>query len=441
MDQPASDESDEVVRTAVRRVVIRLMPFLLLMYVIAFLDRVNIGFAKQEFQAHAGISASAYALGAGLFFVSYAIFEVPSNVLLRRVGARWWLCRIMITWGAVSAAMALVNGETTYYVLRFLLGAAEAGFFPGVILYITYWVPQAHRARCNGLFYFGIPLSSALGGPLSGALLELDGLGGLQGMQWMFFVEGAVACLFGVVGFLVLDNGPAEARWLTTEQRTALLSTLASEEAAKSERGPTRLLPALVDRRVLLFSLIYFLVQCGMYGMTFSLPTQVAALVGGNVGFAVGVVTAVPWVVALVANYALSRTADRLDQARKRYLAGGCVLVGSLGIAASGLFADPVLAIAGLSVAAAGYVTVQPVFWTFPAAYLTGPAAAGGIALINSLGNLGGFVAPSAKNLVEQGLSSSSAGLYALAACGVAAAALFLVLSRSQAPEPAKETQ
>jgi MFS family permease len=415
------------------------MPFLLLMYVIAFLDRVNIGFAKQAFQAHAGISAGAYALGAGLFFIGYAIFEVPSNVVLRRVGARWWLCRIMITWGVVSAAMALVNDETTYYVLRFLLGAAEAGFFPGVILYITYWVPHAHRSRCNGLFYFGIPLSSALGGPLSGALLELDGVGGLAGMQWMFLVEGLLACAFGVWGFFLLDNGPAEARWLTAEQRTALLSTLEKEEAAKSTRGPTRLWPALVDPRVLLFSLIYFLIQCGMYGMTFSLPTQVASLVGGHVGFAVGAVTAIPWVVALVANYALSRSADRLSQANKRYLAGGCVLAGSLGIVASGAFGNPVLAIAGLSVAAAGYVTVQPVFWTFPAAYLTGPAAAGGIALINSLGNLGGFVAPSAKNFVEQSLSSSSAGLFGLAACGVVAAALFLVLSRAREPEPAKE--
>lgn len=426
------DASDEATRSAVHRTVTRLMPFLLLMYVIAFLDRVNIGFAKQDFQAHAGISAAAYALGAGLFFVGYAIFEVPSNMILRRVGARWWLCRIMITWGAISAAMALVNSETLYYLLRFLLGAAEAGFFPGVILYITYWVPHAYRSRCNALFYFGIPLSSALGGPLSGALLELDGFGPLLGWQWMFVVEGLIACAFGVWGFFLLDDGPAKASWLTAEQRTALISTLDREEAVK--RGPTRLWQALVDRRVLLFSLIYFLVQCGMYGMTFSLPTQVAALVGGRVGFVVGLVTAIPWVVALVANYALSGVADRISQPRKRFLAGGCVLVGSLGIAASGLFDNPVLAVAGLSVAAAGYVTVQPVFWTFPAAYLSGPAAAGGIALINSLGNLGGFVAPSAKNAIEQGLSSDSAGLYSLAACGVVAAALFLSLSRSQTP-------
>lgn len=431
--------SDEATRSAVRRVVVRLMPFLLLMYVIAFLDRVNIGFAKHDFQVDAGISATAYALGAGLFFVGYALFEIPSNMIMRRVGARWWLCRIMVTWGAVSAAMALVNGETVYYALRFLLGVAEAGFFPGVILYITYWVPHAHRARCNALFYFGIPLSSALGGPLSGALLELDGAGGLQGWQWMFLVEGLVACAFGVWGFFLLDNGPAEARWLTAEQRTALLSTLEREEAEKGARGQQRLWPALLDRRVLLFSLIYFLIQCGMYGMTFSLPTHVAALVGGRIGFTVGLVTAVPWVVALVANYALSGVADQLSQPRKRFLASACVAAGSLGLAASGLFGNPALAVAGLSVAAAGYVTVQPVFWTFPAAYLTGPAAAGGIALINSLGNLGGFAAPSARTAVEQGLSSSSAGLYGLAACGLAAAALFLLLSRAQAPERSEE--
>ncbi len=437
---PAADSRpDEALTTAIRRVMVRLMPFLFFMYVIAFLDRVNIGFAKEEFQAHAGISDAAYALGAGLFFVGYALFEVPSNLIMQKVGARWWMCRIMVTWGIISAGMALVNDELTFYLLRFLLGVAEAGFFPGVILYITYWVPHAYRARCNALFYFGIPLASMLGGPLSGLLLELDGVAGILGWQWMFAVEGLIACIVGVWAFFYLDNKPGNAAWLSQDERDALQTAVDHEAAAKEAHSPHRLLATLVDRRVLFFCLIYFLIQCSVYGMTFYLPTQVAAAVGSKVGFTVGLVTAIPWTVALVANILVSARADRVTQHRKRFVAAACVFTGSIGIAASALFSNPALAIAGLAVAAAGYISVQPVFWTFPAAYLTGTAAAAGIGLINSLGNLGGFVAPVAKNWIEETFSSDTAGLYLLAVCGVAAAALFLCLSRSQNPTPTPE--
>nr|WP_179724856.1 MFS transporter [Saccharopolyspora hordei] len=412
---------------------VRLMPFLFFMYVIAFLDRVNIGFAKEAFQAHAGISEAAYALGAGLFFVGYALFEVPSNLIMVKVGARWWMCRIMVTWGLISAAMALVNSEFLFYLLRFLLGVAEAGFFPGVILFITHWVPHAYRSRCNAVFYFGIPLASVLGGPLSGILLELDGVAGILGWQWMFAVEGLIACVVGVWAFFYLDNKPAEARWLTPDERTALQDAVDREAEAKREHSPHRLMAALVDPKVLYFCLIYFLIQCSVYGMTFYLPTQVADAVGSEVGLLVGLVTAIPWTIALLTNIAVSTRADRVSQPKKRFVAAACVAGGSIGIAASAYFANPVLAIAGLSVAAAGYISVQPVFWTFPAAYLTGTAAAAGIGLINSLGNLGGFVAPVAKNWVEHTLDSDTAGLYLLALCGLAAAGLFLTLSRSRA--------
>ncbi|MGW5643174.1 MFS transporter [Saccharopolyspora sp. NPDC003752] len=425
---------DEALTTAIRRVMVRLLPFLFFMYVIAFLDRVNIGFAKQEFQAHAGISEASYALGAGLFFIGYALFEVPSNLIMTRVGARWWMCRIMVTWGLISAAMALVNSEFLFYLLRFLLGVAEAGFFPGVILYITYWVPHAYRARCNALFYFGIPLASVLGGPLSGLLLELDGVAGILGWQWMFAVEGLIACVVGVWAYFYLDNKPADAKWLSPDQRTALQTAVDREAEAKKAHGPHRMWSTLVDRRVLFFCLIYFLIQCSVYGMTFYLPTQVAAAVGSKVGLLVGLVTAIPWTVALLVNIAVSTGADRLAQPKKRFVAAACVATGSVGIAASAYFSSPVLAIAGLSVAAAGYISVQPVFWTFPAAYLTGTAAAAGIGLINSLGNLGGFVAPIAKTWIETSLHSQTAGLYLLAFCGFAAAALFLTLSRFKAP-------
>ncbi|MGW1677855.1 MFS transporter [Saccharopolyspora sp. NPDC002376] len=426
--------SGEALTTAIRRVMVRLLPFLLFMYVIAFLDRVNIGFAKEEFQAHTGISEASYALGAGLFFIGYALFEVPSNLIMMRVGARWWMCRIMVTWGLISSAMALVNDEFLFYLLRFLLGVAEAGFFPGVILFITHWVPHAYRARCNALFYFGIPLASVLGGPLSGLLLELDGVAGILGWQWMFAVEGLIACVVGVWAFFYLDNKPADAKWLTQDQRHALQNAVDQEAEAKQAHGPHRLRTALLDPRVLYFCLIYFLIQCSVYGMTFYLPTQVADAVGTEVGLLVGLVTAIPWTIALLVNIAVSTSADRLAQPKKRFVAAACVAGGSVGIAASAYFATPVLAIAGLSIAAAGYISVQPVFWTFPAAYLTGTAAAAGIGLINSLGNLGGFVAPVAKNWIETTLDSPSAGLYLLSCCGFAAAALFLTLSRANAP-------
>ncbi|MDA3643697.1 MFS transporter [Saccharopolyspora indica] len=427
--------SDEALTSAIRQVMLRLLPFLFFMYVIAFLDRVNIGFAKAEFQAHTGISEAAYALGAGLFFIGYALFEVPSNLIMMRVGARWWMCRIMVTWGLISAAMALVNDEFLFYLLRFLLGVAEAGFFPGVILFITHWVPHAYRARCNAMFYFGIPLASVLGGPLSGMLLELDGVAGILGWQWMFAVEGLIACVVGVWAFFYLDNKPANARWLTPDQRSALQGAVDREARAKQGHSPHRLRTALVDPRVLYFCLIYFLIQCSVYGMTFYLPTQVADAVGSEVGLLVGLVTAIPWTIALLVNIAVSTSADRLAQPKKRFVAAACAAGGSIGIAASAYFADPVLAIAGLSVAAAGYISVQPVFWTFPAAYLTGTAAAAGIGLINSLGNLGGFVAPVAKNWIEQTLNSETAGLYLLALCGLTAATLFLTLPRTPADE------
>ncbi|WP_406689131.1 MFS transporter [Saccharopolyspora sp. ID03-671] len=429
----------DTLRSAVRRVMVRLIPFLFLMYVIAFLDRVNIGFAKEEFQAHAGISDAAYALGAGLFFIGYALFEVPSNLIMTRVGARWWMCRIMVTWGVISAAMSLVNSEFLFYLMRFLLGVAEAGFFPGVILYITYWVPHAFRARCNALFYFGIPLASMLGAPLSGALLELDGVAGILGWQWMFAVEGLIACVVGVWALFYLDDSPEQAEWLTEDQRNALRTALDAEAEAKP--GPHRLLSGLLDPRVLYFCLIYFLIQCSVYGMTFYLPTQVSEAVGSEVGLLVGLITAIPWTVALIANIVVNTAADRLVQPKKRFVAAASVALGSVGIAASATFSSPVLAIAGLSVAAAGYIAVQPVFWTFPAAYLTGTAAAAGIGLINSLGNLGGFVAPVAKTWIESTLGSDTAGLHLLALCGFAAAALFLTLSRAQDPSRTSKPQ
>jgi MFS family permease len=405
----------------------RLLPFLLLMYVLAFLDRANVGFAKKAFQADTGISDAAFAFGASIFFLGYALFEVPSNLIMHRVGAKMWMARIMVSWGLISAAMMFAHDEITFYILRVLLGIAEAGFFPGVILYLTYWFPSFARGRAMGLFYFGAPLAFIFGSPLSGLLLEFQGLGGLHGWQWMFMVEGLLASVVGVWAYFYLDNKPNDARWLTAAEKAELGAALAAEETQKTAHGPRGTLAALGNPRVLYFALIYFIIQMSVYGVVFYLPTQVASLLGTNVGLTVGFVTAVPWVCALVATYLLPRWSDRTGE--RRLFAAGILVVCAAGIAASVASASPALSLVALCFAAAGFISVQPIFWTLPTGYLGGVAAAGGIALINSLGSLGGFVAPNVKTWAEASFASSAAGLYVLAATTLLGAILVFALA------------
>jgi MFS family permease len=412
----------------------RLVPFLLLMYVLAFLDRANIGFAKQAFQASAGVSDAAYAFGAGLFFLTYAVLEVPSNLVMHRVGARIWMARIMVTWGLISAATMFASGEVSFYILRLLLGAAEAGFFPGVILYLTYWFPNSTRGQVMGLFYFGAPLAFIFGSPLSGALLELDGLVGLHGWQWMFLIEGLLAAATGVWAFWYLDDKPAGARWLPAAEKQALTTVIAAEEAGKTAHHHSALATVLANPRVLHFIAIYFLIQMSVYGVIFYLPSQVAALLGTKVGLKVGLVTAIPWICALIAAFVLPRLADR--HGNHRPLAALTLAVSGLGIALSA-GSGPALALVALCFAAAGFIAVQPLFWTFPTGVLSGVAAAGGIALINALGALGGFVAPNVKTWADAFFGSPQAGLYLLACITLAGATLILSLRRaSPAPNP-----
>jgi len=293
----------------------RLMPLCLLMYVMSFLDRTNISFAKTAFQADTGIGNAAYAFGASIFFIGYAALEIPSNLILHRVGARLWLARIMVTWGLVSAAMAFVHSEWSFYAVRLLLGLAEAGFFPGTILYLTYWYPKSVRGRATGLFYYGAPLAFILGGPLSGQLLDLNGLLGFKGWQMMFLIEGLLASLSGIVIFFALEDRPAAAKWLPPEEKQVLLAALAADDREKPDEM-FGVLRALLDRRVLFFALIYFLIQVGVYGLTFYLPTQVAKLLGSGVGLKVGLVSAVPWIAAVVATTFIPPLADRTDAHR-----------------------------------------------------------------------------------------------------------------------------
>jgi sugar phosphate permease len=414
------DLSEAATKTVFRR----LVPFLLLMYVIAFLDRSNVSFAQKEFEADFGISAAAYAFGAGLFFVGYALFEVPSNLLLHKVGARWWLARIMVTWGIIAAAFVFVQGPISFYILRFLLGVAEAGFFPGVILYLTYWIPARHLSRARGYFYMGIALAGILGNPLSGGLLEFDGVFGLRGIHWMFLVEGVLAVVVGVWAFFYLTDKPKDAVWLPADQRNALIETLEAEDTAKAEgEGPRKVLAALGNWRVWYFALIYFCVQIAVYGVTFFLPTQVTAITGQTLGFSAALVTAIPWVFGLAAVAYFPGLADRTR--KHRPIGCALLLTTAVGIFISGaLSGTPVLAIGGLSLAAIGFVAMQPIFWTLPTEYMTGFAAAAGIGLVNSLGNLGGFLAPNMRDYFKETVGGN-AGLYSLAVAAVVGAGLF----------------
>jgi len=409
----------------------RLLPFLLLMYIMAFLDRANVGFAKVAFQADTGISDAAFAFGAGVFFVGYALLEVPSNLIMHRIGARIWMCRIMVTWGLVSAAMMFAHNETTFYVLRFLLGVAEAGFFPGVILYLTYWFPAAHRAQAMGFFYFGAPLAFIFGSPLSGLLLELDGMGGWHGWQWLFAVEGLMAVAVGIWSYFYLTNRPADAQWLTADERREVQEIIDSEERAKGGHQHS-LLAAMCQPRVLYLALVYLLIQASVYGVVFYLPSQVAGLLGNKVGLQVGLVSAIPWLCALLAAWWVPGLAQRSQKPRS--VASMTLVVAAIGMAASVSFSSPLLGVAALCFAAAGFIAVQPVFWTFPANTLAGAAAAGGIALINSLGAVGGFVAPIVKNWAEGRFHSPAAGLYLLAGTTVLAALLVLGIRARLAP-------
>jgi len=428
--------SQEILDRAVSRARKRLVPFLLLMYVVAFLDRANIGFAKQALETYAGITPEAYALAAGLFFISYAAFEIPSNLILHKVGARLWMARIMVTWGLVSMATIFVVGSRSFFALRLLLGAAEAGFFPGVILYLTYWFPNRARAQVFGLFYFGAPLALIFGGPISGLLLQMNPVGSLENWQWMFLVEGSFAVAVGVWSYKYLGNRPADATWLSTAEKGALENALADEQSQQYPDGRFRLAPMLRDPYLLQFALIYFFLQMSIYGVVFYLPSEVSTLINKPAGFEVGLVSAIPWICALAGAFLLPRLADWLNQ-RRRVTAIALAVTGC----ASFLFplVGPRAGLISLSIAAAGLIAVQPLFWTFPASYLSGNAAAAGLAMINALGAVGGFVAPNVKTWADDRFSSPRAGLFVLATVTLLNAGLIAIVRTPHPPDNASQ--
>lgn len=396
----------------------------MMMYVVSFLDRANIGFAKQALQTYEGINERVYALAAGLFLLSYSLCGFPSNLILHHIGAKVWMTFLMVTWGLLSMATMFVTGSTSFYVLRLLLGVMEAGFFPGVILYLTYWFPNRVRGQMMGLFYLGVPLALIVGGPLSGLLLEMPRWGGLQGWQWMFLVEGFMAVALGSVAYWFVDNKPATAAWLPADEREALADALAQEEIERRSVGPAKLLPMLRDLRVLRFLLIYTLIQMSTYGAIFYLPAEISALLHKPAGLEVGLVSAIPWTCTLAAVYFLPKLADQWRNHRQvaalTLLVAGC---------ASFVFptAGPKLGLVALSIAVSGFISVQPLFWTFPTAYLADVAAAGGIAVIG-MGNLGGFLAPNVKVWADEYFHSPRAGLYILAGLTLVDAALIALM-------------
>src|SRR5258707_2090107 len=372
---------DTLEQRTMARVSVRLVPFLIVCYFVAYLDRVNVSFAALTMNKDLGLSASAYGFGAGIFFLAYGVFEVPSNLLLAHFGARRWIARIMVSWGIMSGAMAFVGNETWFYVVRFLLGAAEAGFFPGMIFYLTLWFPAAYRARVIGYFMAAIPLSTVIGAPVSSALLGLEGVLGMHGWQWLFILEAVPALLLSVGVLLYLTDKPADAGWLGDDERRWLVDRLAAEERQRQAARYYSVLQALLNPKVLALSLVYFGAVATNYGLSFFLPQIVKAF--GVSNFQAGLVSALPYVVGVVSIVLWGRRSDR--KLERRFHLAFPLFVASSGIAISTALDDPTMKMAALSVAGFGIFGCLPGFWTFPAAFLSCAAAAGGIPLINSL--------------------------------------------------------
>ena len=420
-------------RSTIARVTTRLVPFLIVCYFVAYLDRVNVGFAALSMNRDLGISQTAYGLGAGIFFLSYFVFEVPSNLALERFGARRWIARIMISWGILSGLMATVQGEYSFYLVRFLLGIAEAGFFPGIIFYLTLWFPAEYRARIIGYFMAAIPLSSVLGAPLSGALLGLDGVAGLHGWQWLFVVEAVPAVLLAVVVLFYLTDHPRDASWLPAEGRAWLAQRLEQERQQRQSAQSFTVAQALLNPRVLALSLVYFGAVACNYGIGFFLPQIVKDF--GLSNLQTGFVTAIPYVIGTLSIVYWGRRSDRTGE-RKGHTAFALFVAG-VAILAASMLSDPTLKMVAFSVAAFGVFGCLPVFWTLPTSFLSGAACAGGVAIINSIGNLSGFVGPYAMGYIKDKTGSYEGGLQLLAGLGFLAMVIVLALRHDSALERA----
>jgi MFS family permease len=413
-----TDESFEL--QTYRKVDVRIIPFLFLCYILAYLDRVNVGFAKLQMLKDLSMSDAAFATGAGIFFIGYFFFEVPSNVLLKKYGARMWIARIMITWGIVSGCMMFVKDEWTFYVMRFILGIAEAGFFPGVIFYLTLWYPSRLRSSRTAWFVAAIAVAGVVGNPISGWIMDtFSGAMGLTGWQWLFLAEGIPSVIVGVWVISYLDSSIEEAKWLTAEEKALLATNLVAEDKHKTE---VKLWDAFKSGKVWVLCAIYFTLMIGLYGIAFWLPTIVKAFgIKGYLG--VGLITAIPYGVAVIGMLLLSRHSDKTGERRLHYVFN--VSAGAVGLVLSGIYAsNPVLAIIFLSIGTLGVIGSMPLFWPLPSAFLAGTAAAAGIGIVNSVGNLGGYFGPNVPVWAKLISSDPSAALYIIAGILMIGAAL-----------------
>lgn len=424
-------------RQVIAKITRRLIPFMFLMYILNYLDRTNVGFAKLTMMKALNMSDLVYGTGMGVFFIAYFIFEVPSNIIMEKVGARIWMARIMITWGVISCAMMFARDATSFYTLRFLLGVAEAGFFPGMILYLTYWFPAAERAKAISRFMTATPLAGAIGSPMSGVLLDvMKGVGGLQSWQWLFIVEGVPSVIFGVVAYFYLTDRPSKAHWLSEDEKRCIAARLDREDARRRAKHDLTLLQALSNPTVLHLSALYLAMQIGFYGFGFWLADILKSF--GLTAMQSGFVAAIPYTVAAIVMVIVGTLSDRSGE-RKQFVAAACAIA-ALGMTLTAICVavrvDSVVpAVLTLTVAAIGlWATLGP-FWSLPTSFLTGAAAAGGIAFINSVGNLGGQIGPSIMGAMKQVTKSNAGGLYALAISLVVAAALALTVHHDRSLE------
>lgn len=419
--------STELEIRVLRKITLRIIPFIMLLYFIAFLDRVNIGFAALTMNQELGFSPTVFGIGAGIFFLGYFLFEVPSNLILNKVGARIWIARVMITWGLVSGAMAFVQGTTSFYILRFLLGVAEAGFFPGIILYLSFWFPMKRRAQVTAIFMAAAPLSTALGSPISGALLELHGFLGWSGWKWMFVLEAIPAVILGCVVLFWLTDRPAKAKWLTDEERNWLMQTLAAEQSTKAGSAHVSVWKGLADKRVIALSLVYFGTSAGLYTLGIWSPQIIKAF--GMSSLQVGLLNAIPAIIAVVAMVLWARHSDKKVE-RTWHIIGACMLA-AVGLIYAGMVTTVVTAIIALTLVNVGISASKPPLWSMPTMFLSGSAAAAGIATINSIGNLGGFVGPVMIGVIKEHTGSFTGGLLFVAALLCLSSILVWLLSKS----------
>jgi len=424
--EPPATRLADIASVTLRKVTIRLMPFLFILYIVAWLDRVNLGFAALQMNADLGFSSAAFGFGSGVFFLGYCLFEVPSNLILHRVGARRWIARIMITWGAISVAMMFVRTTASFYALRFLLGAAEAGFFPGIVYYLSHWYPETQRARAIAAFMTAVPVSGVIGGPLSGALLSLNGLFGLAGWQWLFLVEGFPAILLGLIVFVYLTDRPDTAHWLSWAEKDWLVSKLAAEQNSRTAH-PIGIFTALTNATIWQLGIIFFLAAIGFYGYSFWAPLVVKSLTGSSdlgVGIILGAISAVT-IIFMMFNSAHS---DRTDE--RPWHVSIALLVMGAGFIGCAFLRQPTLAVLSLALIPIGHCATYGPFWSMPTRFLAGAPAAAGIALVVTIANAGGFLGPTLIAALEDREGTHGSAFILLGTCAIIAALLAVGLRR-----------